>query len=190
VADWVGEAEFLKHTEERMHKAEEALSRELASLRTGRASTALVDGIKIEAYGSTTPLSQLAGITTPEPRLIVIQPWDRNIIGDIERAILKSGLGLTPANDGQVIRLPIPPLTEERRKDLVKLARHKGEEGRVSVRQARREANDELKSREKDGDVTEDEHHRIAAKVQELTDQGIARIDDVLGRKEKEIMEG
>lgn len=187
---WRGEAAYLKHVQDKMHHTEEALARELAALRTGRASGALVEGLRVEAYGGLTPLNQMAGITVPEARMIVIQPWDRSLLPAVEKAILKSDLGLTPSNDGQVIRLPIPPLTEERRKELAKVARHKAEECRVSVRLARREANEHLKAWEKDDVITEDEHRHVSHKVQELTDKSIAHLDETLARKEKEILEG
>lgn len=187
---WRGESAYLKQVQEKMQHSHEALARELAGLRTGRASAALVDGLRVEAYGGVVPLNQVAGISIPEARMIVIQPWDRTLVPAVEKAVLKSDLGLTPSNDGQVIRLPIPQLTEERRKDLVKVARHKTEECRVSVRQARRDANDHLKTWEKDGAITEDEHRHVSQKVQELTDKSIAHLDEMLARKEKEILEG
>lgn len=183
------EEEILLETEERMEKAVEMLARELAGIRTGRASPALVEGLKVEAYETTMPLNQLAGISIPEPRLIVIQPWDRTVLPQIERALMRSDLGLTPSNDGNVIRLPIPELTEERRKDLVRLVRRQGEDGRVTIRHIRRDANDRLKAEEKAGDLSEDEYRRLATQVQELTDKFIKRVDEILTGKESEIME-
>jgi len=188
--NWPGEAEFLRTTEGREKDAIDALTREFATLRTGRASPALLDGIKVEAYGGQTPLTQLAGVSAPEPRLIVIQPWDKSLMQAIEKAIQRSDLGLTPSNDGQVIRLPIPTLTEERRKELVKVARRLAEDCRVEVRLRRRESNDLLKLAEKEGAITEDELRKLTTKVQEATDKSVGRIDELLARKEKEILEG
>ncbi len=176
-------------TEERMQKVTGAYQRELASLRAGRATPALLDRIEVEYYGTVTPLNQLAGISAPESRLLVIQPWDKQSIGDIEKAILKSDLGLTPNNDGEVIRLAIPQLTEERRKELVKYLRKKAEESKVSIRNIRRDANDEVKQLEKSGDISEDEHRRSQEKIQDITNQKITEIDEITDLKEKEIME-
>ena len=178
-----------KETEERMQKVTGAYQRELASLRAGRATPALLDRIEVEYYGTVTPLNQLAGISAPESRLLVIQPWDKQSIGDIEKAILKSDLGLTPNNDGEVIRLAIPQLTEERRKELVKYLRKKAEESKVSIRNIRRDANDEVKQLEKSGDISEDEHRRSQEKIQDITNQKITEIDEITDLKEKEIME-
>lgn len=172
---------------ERMDKVVAAFQRELATLRAGRATPALLDRIEVNYYDTLTPLIQLAGITAPEPRLLVIQPWDKSAIGSIEKAILKSDLGLTPINDGNVIRLAIPQLTEERRLELVKQVRKKAEESRIGIRNIRREANDSLKQLEKDGDISEDEWRRSQERVQDLTDEKVAEIDQVLETKEKEI---
>jgi len=180
--------DYLDDTELRMEEAVEACRQEMARLRTGRASAALLDGVTVEAYGTRTPLRQLANVSVPETRLIVVQPYDKSIIGDIERAINKSDLGLTPNSDGKLIRLTIPPLTEERRKDLVKVARKLAEEGRVRIRAIRREANDDLKRAEKDGDIPEDDARKMQDHIQELTDQFIEKIDKALEEKEKEIM--
>ncbi|HOE12766.1 MAG TPA: ribosome recycling factor [bacterium] len=180
--------DYLDDTELRMEEAVEACRQEMARLRTGRASAALLDGVTVEAYGTRTPLRQLANVSVPEARLIVVQPYDKSIIGDIERAINKSDLGLTPNSDGKLIRLTIPPLTEERRKDLVKVARKLAEEGRVHIRTIRREANDDLKRAEKDGDIPEDDARKMQDHIQELTDQFIEKIDKALEEKEKEIM--
>jgi len=178
-----------KTTEERMHKTVEATRSELATLRTGKASPALLDVVKVDYYGSSVPLKQVANVTAPEARLLVIQPWDKNLLHEIEKAILKSELGITPTNDGQVIRLPIPPLTEERRKDLVKLAHKIAENGRVAVRNIRRDAIEKLKKAEKDHQIPEDDSKRAQEKVQQTTDKYIKQIDEILHKKEQEIME-
>ncbi|MGB4370169.1 MAG: ribosome recycling factor [Dethiobacteria bacterium] len=176
-------------TGERMDKVVAAFQRELATLRAGRATPALLDRIEVNYYDTPTPLIQLAGITAPEPRLLVIQPWDKSSIGNIEKAILKSDLGLTPINDGNVIRLAVPQLTEERRRELVKHVRKKAEESRISIRNIRREANENLKQLEKAGDISEDEWRRSQDEIQDLTDEKIAEIDQLLQVKEKEILE-
>ena len=166
-----------------------ALRKELAKLRTGRASTALLDHIVVDYYGATTPLNQLATLSAPEPRLLVIQPYDRSAMGDIEKAILKSDLGLTPNNDGKIIRVPIPQLTEERRKDLVKHVKKIGEEFRVSVRNHRRVAVEQLKEAEKKKEITADEYKHGHDRVQKITDDFIGRIDNIVKAKEEEVME-
>ena len=176
-------------TGERMDKVVAAFQRELATLRAGRATPALLDRIEVNYYDTPTPLIQLAGITAPEPRLLVIQPWDKSSIGNIEKAILKSDLGLNPFNDGNVIRLAVPQLTEERRRELVKHVRKKAEESRISIRNIRREANENLKQLEKAGDISEDEWRRSQDEIQDLTDEKIAEIDQLLQVKEKEILE-
>ncbi len=176
-------------TEEKMEKAVEAVRGELLRIRTGRATPSLLDGVKVECYGSTVPLNQVASIGVPEPRTILIQPWDKSILEEAEKAILKSDLGLTPSNDGNVIRLSVPPLTEERRRDLVKLVKRLAEEGRVAIRNVRREANERVKEQEKEGRVSEDEGKRAQKKIQELTDSYIEKVDAVLEDKEEEIME-
>ncbi|HEX9655208.1 MAG TPA: ribosome recycling factor [bacterium] len=181
--------EIQRDAESRMEKAVESTRQELAIIRTGKASPALLDTIKVSYYGSMVPLKQVAGINTPEPRLITIQPWDKSLIGEIEKAILKSDLGLTPVNDGLVIRLPIPVLTEERRKDLVRLCHKLVEEGRVAIRNVRRDANERLKKIEKSHEISEDEYHKAVDHVQKLTDKFITQADEVLKRKEEEIME-
>ena len=182
-------AQVLPQAEERMKKAIEALRRELATIRTGRAAPALVEGIEAEAYGTPTPLIQLASISAPEPRLIVVQPWDRSLIKPIEKAIMTSELGLTPSNDGTVIRLPIPPLTEERRRDLVRVLHRKVEEGRVEVRTLRRHAHEELRKKEKDGEISADELHRLEKHLQDLTDRYVLQVDEIGAAKEKEILQ-
>ena len=166
-----------------------ALRKDLAKLRTGRASTALLEHIVVEYYGATTPLNQLATLSTPEPRLLVIQPYDRSAMGDVERAILKSDLGLTPNNDGKIIRVPIPQLTEERRKELVRHVKKIGEEFRVSVRNHRRVAVEQLKESEKNKEITADDSKHGLDRVQKITDDFIGRIDKVIKAKEEEIME-
>jgi len=175
-------------TEERMGKVINAFQRELATLRAGRATPALLDRIEVDYYGTLTPLNQLAGVSAPESRLLIIQPWDKQSIGDVEKAILKSDLGLTPTSDGNVIRLTIPQLTEERRKELVKVVRKKAEECKVSIRNIRRDANEEIKQLEKSSDITEDERRLAQDNIQEITDKKIVEIDEVTAAKEKEMM--
>jgi ribosome recycling factor len=172
-----------------MDRAVEALRREFTSVRTGKASPALLDTVRVEAYGSSVPLNQVASVSAPEPRLLVISPWDRAMIGPIEKAIQTSELGLNPSNDGKIVRVPIPALTEERRKEYVRLVHKMAEEARVSVRQARKEANDDIKRRQKDGDISEDEARREQDEVQKLTDRHIQNVDDLVKHKEAEVME-
>ncbi len=181
--------EVLGDAKTRMQKTVEATRREFASLRTGRASPALLDQIRVDYYETLTPINQLATVTVPEPRLLVIQPWDRSSAREIERAILKSELGLVPSSDGVVIRIPIPPLTEERRRDLVKIARRHAEEGRIAIRNIRREAKEMLEEFEEAGDIPEDDCRRAVERLQQLTDEMIAGLDRLLEAKEKEIME-
>ncbi len=173
---------------ERMEGAIEHLKRELSTLRTGRASLALLDAVRVDYYGTPTPLKQVANLATPDPRLITVQPWEPSMIKEIEKAILASGLGLTPSNDGKVIRLPIPPLTEERRKELIKLCKKFGEEAKVHIRNHRRDANDELKRLHKEAKMSEDDLRRGEAETQKLTDQYIHKIDEILKKKEEEIL--
>ena len=180
---------ILLDTEDRMEKAMSALEREFAKLRTGRASTSLVDGIMVDYYGTPTPISQMASVAVPDSRTITIQPWDKGGIAVVEKAILKSDLGLTPVNDGKIIRISIPPLTEERRKELVKVSRKYGEEAKVAVRNVRRDANDSLKKLEKDKTITEDEQKKAEADVQKLTDKFVGEVDKKCAAKEKEIMD-
>ncbi|NGM81119.1 ribosome recycling factor [Paenibacillus sp. 7124] len=177
-----------KNAEERMEKAILALKRDLATLRAGRATPALLDRVQVEYYGAPTPVNQLANINTPDSRTLLIQPWDKSSLGDIERAIMKSDLGLTPANDGSTIRLSIPALTEERRSELVKLTKKFGEEAKVAIRNIRRDANDEIKKLEKNG-ISEDESRGHQENIQKTTDKFVAEVDKVLLAKEKEIME-
>lgn len=176
-------------TRDRMQKALESLEQDLKRLRTGRASVSLVDGIKVEYYGNPTPLNQLATLTIPEPRTIMIQPWDTTVIGDLEKAILKSELGLTPMNDGKIIRINIPPLTEERRRDLVKVIKKKAEETKVAVRNIRRDSNEMVKDLKKEKEISEDEQFRAQDEIQKITDEFIASVDTVYNNKEKEVLE-
>src|SRR5512140_1431663 len=181
--------EVVEELRKEMERTTAAMRRDFSHTRTGRASTALLEGITVEYYGTRTPLNQVAGLTAPEPRLLVIQPYDKSALGDIEKAILQTDLGLVPVNDGKILRVPIPELTEERRRDLVKHVRKVAEDYRVSVRNHRRDALDLLKSMEKDKEITEDELHRSQEKAQEITKSYIERIDQVLKAKEDEIME-
>lgn len=181
--------DILLDSEDRMQKSIEHYKLDLASLRAGRANPAMLDKIMVDYYGEATPINQLANITVPEARLIVIQPWDKTSIPEIEKAILKSDLGVNPNNDGNVIRIAIPQLTEERRKDIVKLVRKKSEEAKVAIRNIRREANDMLKSSEKDKLISEDENKKAMDDIQKLTDKYIKDIDIIQQAKEKDIME-
>lgn len=178
----------LKDTESNMNKTVEIVKKEFASLRAGRATPALLDKIQVNYYGTPTPINQLANISVPEARLLVIQPWDKSSTPEIERAIMKSDLGITPANDGTVIRLSVPMLTEERRLDLVKVVKKKAEEGRVAIRNLRRDANDYLKAQQKGGEISEDDLRRQQDDVQKLTDRYIKDIDSLVATKEMEIM--
>lgn len=178
-----------KDCEHRMHKAVEVLQRELNSIRTGRASPSLLDRVQVEAYGVPSPLTAVASISVPEPRMIVIQPWDRRMIPAIEKAIQKSDLGLNPVSDGSVVRLAIPPLNEERRRELVKQVHKRAEEARVAVRNCRRDAVDELKKAEKASTLSEDEVKRGQDRLQKLTDSVIGQIDKIAQAKEREVME-
>jgi ribosome recycling factor len=174
---------------ENMEKALAALEKSFHKVRTGRASLSLLEGIKVEYYGTVTPLNQVASLSVPESRLIVISPWDSSILGIIEKAIQKSDLGLMPNNDGKLIRLAIPPLTEERRKELVKVVRKMAEECKVKQRNSRRDANEQLKALKKDNEISEDDLYNFQEEVQKLTDRYIQKADEVLAAKEKEIME-
>lgn len=177
-----------KDSKQRMEKAVDVVRNEFAKLRTGKATPALLDGIKVEYYGTTVPIKQVANVSAPEPRLLVIQPWEKSMLSVIEKAILKSDLGLNPTNDGIVIRIPIPQLTEERRKDLVKVAKKNAEDGKVAIRNIRRDANDTLKKAEKNSEISEDEMHNTQDAIQKLTDEYTKKIDDLLEYKENEIM--
>ncbi|KPL03383.1 MAG: ribosome recycling factor [candidate division Zixibacteria bacterium SM1_73] len=176
-------------TEERMKMALESVGRELASIRTGRATPALLEGIKVDYYETMTPLSQVANISVPDPRLLVIQPWEKRLIPDIVKVLHKSDLGLNPQADANVVRLPIPPLTEERRKDLVKLVKKLAEDGKIAVRNIRRDSNETLKKAEKDKNISEDESRKAQEHVQEITDKYIELIDEMTKKKEDEVME-
>jgi ribosome recycling factor len=181
--------EYMKELEKKMDQTVEGTRKECASIRTGRASIALLDGINVEVYGGKCPIRQVAGITVPDARTLVVNPWDRSILKDIEKAILASDLGITPNSDGQVIRLAMPALTEERRKDLAKQVRRIGEEGKVALRNIRRKAKDDLDEGKKDGDVPEDEAKRSLDEVQKMVDAHIGEIDQVVEEKNQEIME-
>ena len=182
-------AELYQDMEKKMEKTIESLGRDLATIRTGRASLAILDGITLEYYGSQSPLNQVATLSIPESRLIVIQPWDPTAIKDIEKAIMRSDLGLTPNNDGKVIRLPVPALTEERRIQLVKVVKRNGEEGKVAIRNIRRDAISEAKDFEKEKVVSEDELHRAQDEIQKITDRYIQKVDELIDKKEKEVLE-
>lgn len=171
-----------------MDKSIQALKGELAKLRTGRASTALVDTVHVDYYGSSTPLNQIANITTPDARTIQVSPWEAGTLGAIEKAILAANLGLTPSNDGKVIRIPLPPMTEERRKELVKLVKKMGEETKIALRNQRRDANEEMKKQEKAKTVSEDEAKKILELIQKKTDDKVGEVDKVVAGKEKEIL--
>ncbi|MBI5903305.1 MAG: ribosome recycling factor [Deltaproteobacteria bacterium] len=181
--------EIFNDMKKKTGKALEALAHELAGLRTGRASTAILDGVKVDYYGTPTPIKQIATLAVPESRTITVQPWDTSQLHAIEKAILTSDLGLNPSNDGKIIRINLPQLTEERRKELVKLARKYGEESKVSIRNIRRDANESLKKIEKDKKISQDELKKFQQEVQDLTDKQIHRIDEILSQKEADIME-
>ncbi|MDP1758513.1 MAG: ribosome recycling factor [Thermodesulfovibrionales bacterium] len=183
------EKELKRKAVEKMDHSIEALKKEFASVRTGRASLALLDGIKVDCYGMPTPLQQLASLSVPESRQIAIQPWDQKIISDIEKAIMKSDLGLTPTNDGKLIRINIPSLTEERRKQLVKVVRKNSEDAKVAVRNIRRDVNDEIKKLEKEKHLSEDDTKKSLDEIQKFTDSYVKKIDEILTHKEKEIIE-
>lgn len=179
----------MEEAQQRMRKAVDATKREFNAVRTGKATPSLLDTVRVEAYGSKVPINQVATVNIPEPRLIVIQPWDKNIIAEIEKGIQVADLGLNPSNDGNVIRVPIPPLNEERRKELVRMLHKMAEEGRIAVRQARQDANNEVKRLEHDHEIGEDEAHRRLEEIQAMTDEHVGRIDELLEKKEKEVLE-
>ncbi len=181
--------EIIADAKERMGKSIDSLKDDFNTIRTGRASTSLFDKIRVEYYGNPTPLNQVATISVPEARLVVIQPWDPSVLGEIEKAIQKSELSLNPNNDGKVIRINIPPLTEERRKEYVKMAKNMAEQARVAVRNIRRDANDSLKKLQKDSTITEDDEKKGMDEIQQMTDESVEKIDKILEEKEKEIME-
>jgi ribosome recycling factor len=176
-------------TEEKMKKSIEAIRIELSKLRSGRATTSLLDGIKIDYYGTPTPLNQVANVAAPEARMLTVQPWDKSMVAPIEKAIMTANLGLNPANDGTVIRIPVPQLNEERRKELVKLGKKYAEDGRIAIRNVRREANEHIKKAEKNHEVSEDDSKHAQEKIQKMTDDYIQKIDEMIAQKEKEIME-
>ena len=181
--------DVLKEARHKMKRAGEVAREEFSGIRTGRATPAIANRVMVDYYGTQTPLNQLASMSVPESRLLVIQPFDPNSIAAVEKAILQSDLGITPSNDGQVIRLSFPQLTEERRKDLIRVVRERAEEGRVSVRNVRRHAKDELEGMQKSGDISEDELSRAEKELQQMTDTNVAEIDELLQRKEQELME-
>lgn len=181
--------EVLSECRSAMSKAVKALRKEMTKIRTGRASTSLLDDVVVEYYGAPTPLNQVATLSTPEARLITIQPWEKNLIPEIEKAIFKADLGLTPSSDGQLIRLPVPALTEERRREMVKIIKRMAEEAKISVRNARRDANENLKMLEKEKEITEDERKRAEKDVQQVTDEYVENVDDLVDAKEQEVME-
>lgn len=181
--------DVVQSTKEKMEKTVASVRRELATVRAGRANPSILDKVTVDYYGMNTPLNQLASITAPEARLLVIQPYDKSSISDIEKGIQKADLGLSPSNDGDKIRISIPQLTEERRQELAKLVKRYAEDGKVAIRNIRRDSNDELKKSEKDSAISEDDYHRYTEEIQKLTDQEIQRIDSVAAEKEKEIME-
>ena len=189
MADETMIAETLADAEERMGKAVEALKRELATVRTGRANPALVEHLSVDYYGTPTPLQQLASVGVPEARLLTIQPWDKGSLGAIEKAIQKSDLGLNPSNDGSIIRLAIPQLTEERRKELVKVVHKKVEEGRVAIRNVRRDAHEMLRELHKEKTISEDQEHNAQEELQKITDRFVAQAGDVGNEKEEELLE-
>ncbi len=178
-----------KEARAHMEKALEAMRREFSGVRTGKASPALLDTVRVEAYGSKMPLNQVASVSAPEPRLLIVQPWDKGLMPVVEKAIRNAELGLNPANDGGVIRVPIPPLNEERRREMVRMLHKLAEEGRIAVRHARQEANKALKQKQADGEVSEDDARRQMDEVQKLTDEYIGKIDHLLKAKEEEVME-
>ncbi|HKZ46443.1 MAG TPA: ribosome recycling factor [Thermodesulfobacteriota bacterium] len=180
---------IFKEMKDKMDKAIDVFHRELAKLRTGRASLSIFEGVRVDYYGTPTPINQLATMSVPESRLITIQPWDASVLADIEKAIMNSDLGFTPTNDGKLIRISIPQLTEERRKDIVKVAKKVAEECKIAIRNNRRDANESIKKVEKDKAISQDDLKKAQTQIQEITDKYIAKIDDILKHKEKEIME-
>jgi ribosome recycling factor len=182
-------SELYQETEKKMEKTIDSLGRDLATIRTGRASLAIFDGITVEYYGSRSPLNQVATLSIPESRLIVIQPWDPSVIKDIEKAIMRSDIGVTPNNDGKVIRIPIPSLTEERRIQLVKVVKRNGEDSKVAIRSIRRDAISDAKDFEKEKVISEDDLHRSQDKIQAITDRFIEKVDELIEKKEKEVLE-
>jgi ribosome recycling factor len=180
--------DVLSQLKSRIDKTLDDLRRDLTKVRTGRASTSLLDGIRVDFYGTPTPLNGVASVNAPEPRLITIKPWDKGVLKEIEKAIREANLGINPMNDGEMIRLPFPQLTEERRKDIAKQVKSKGEEHKVAIRNIRRDANESLKEKLKAKTLTEDDNKRIQEKVQKETDAGVAEVDKIISAKEKEVM--
>jgi ribosome recycling factor len=181
--------EIYRDSENRMNKSLEALARELTGIRTGKASTNILDGIKVDYYGTPTPLKQIASITAPDPKMLIVQPWEKNMVGEIVKAIQKADLGLNPISESGVVRLPIPPLNEERRRDMVKLVKKFGEDAKVSIRNIRRDSIEALKKAEKEVKITEDELHQGQKHLQDATDSHINKIDKMIEAKESEVME-
>jgi ribosome recycling factor len=181
--------ERIEDARKKMDKSIETLRQELVAIRTGKASPSLLDTVRVEAYGSVMPLAQVASVSAPQPRILVVQPWDKALLQPILKAIQKADLGLNPGDDGDLIRVPIPPLTEERRQELVKKVKKLGEEVKVAIRNVRRDVNEEIKKLQKDGKASEDDAHRGAQEVQKLTDRHIELVDEILDRKEKEVLE-
>lgn len=181
--------EILLDTQDRMEKTLASAQGDLTKIRTGRANLSLLDSVKVDYYGSKVPVNQVANLGVPEPRLIIIQPWERNMLAEIERAIMKADIGITPNNDGNVIRLPIPALTEERRRDLVKVVHNMAEDNRIAIRNIRRDAMDQLKKAQKDGSISEDEQYNAGIDVQGVTDKHIKKIDEMAAAKEKEVLD-
>ena len=181
--------EEIKNAQEKMDKVVLNVQTEMSRIRTGKATVALLDNIKVECYGQLMPLNQIASISTPEARLLAVQPWDKSVMKDIEKAIMKSDLGMNPTNDGTLIRVTIPLLTEDRRKELVKLVKNYGEEGKISIRNIRRDINDKFKNMEKDKQIREDELYRAHESCQKITDESVKKIDDLVDFKEKEVMQ-
>ncbi len=181
--------DVIKDLQTRIEKTIDDLRKELSRIRTGRANPAMLEGVRVNYYGTPTPLSGVASINVPEPRLITIKPWDKSALRDIEKAISEANLGVNPMNDGEIIRLPVPPLTEERRKEIAKQVKGKGEEHKVAIRSIRRDSNEMLKEMQKEKQITEDDLKRATERVQKETDGGIARVDEVVAKKEKEVLE-
>jgi ribosome recycling factor len=179
----------VKALQDGIKKSIEALRSQLTKIRTGRANAAMLDGVRVDYYGTPTPLAQCAAVAVPEPRLITVKPWDKSILKDLEKAIYEANLGLTPQNDGEIIRLPVPPMTEQRRKEIAKQVKGVGEDHKVAIRNERRDANERLKVLLKDKVITEDDKKRSEEKVQKETDAGIAQVDEVVAKKEKEVLE-
>ena len=182
-------ADVVTELKARIDKTLDDLRKELTKVRTGRASTSLLDGIRVDQYGTPTPLNGVASVNAPEPRLITIKPWDKGMLKEIEKALREANLGINPMNDGEMIRLPFPPLTEERRKEIAKQVKTKGEDHKVAIRNIRRDANEALKTQLKDKKITEDDSKRLTDKVQKETDDGVKKIDEIISKKEKEVME-